>query len=353
MRSQSSPSGLWNRQSSQTPDESTGGSVGNASDDLELEASNNVSVSPLLLPSGGDRDPTDGSISSSNEKFFLYGHMTLSLLFLLAGSSIVPLFAAAEDESWRKRNIPYQKTAAGDVILDLRLNQPLVDPPTISSDFLIVTALVLPLMFVISINVFNFRAFKLSSLNRSQWHELRAGVCALLISVGLSESVTCTLKLYVSRPRPNFYNLCAFNPTTLQCEAPLSKVHEASLSFPSGHSSLSFSGMTFLVYFLLGRLSLLTASSSVTLVGGRTIQLLPYKSVLGVFCVLVPWSYCFFVASSRIVDHWHHPDDVVAGTLLGIAAATVGYHAFYPASAFGVAADAKAGVPLSLQQIMT
>jgi membrane-associated phospholipid phosphatase len=312
------------------------------SDDLEMEAN------PLLANNSNTNNETDIG-ANSNEAFFIYGHMALSLLFLMAGSSIVPLFAAAEDESWRTHNIPYQKTAAGDILVDFRLNQPLIDPPTISSSSLIVTCIVLPLALILSLNLASRRP-----MGRPQFHELRAGVCALLVSVGLSESVTCTLKLYVSRHRPNFYHLCGFNPQTLQCEAELSKVHEASLSFPSGHSSLSFCGMTFLVYFALGRLALLTASnSSWTILGGRTILLYPYKSLLGVLCVLVPWSYCFFVAASRIVDYWHHPSDVVAGSLIGIAAATIGYHAFYPASHFGVGTTAtgiKAGVPLSLQQ---
>jgi diacylglycerol diphosphate phosphatase/phosphatidate phosphatase len=168
------------------------------------------------------------------------------------------------------------------------------------------------------------------------------------LAVGLSESVTCTLKYYVSRRRPNFYSLCEFDVNKLQCMSPLEKIREASLSFPSGHSSFSFCGMTFLMLFLLGRVALITSSSSITLPpsgGSRVIKLAQYKSILGVLCCLVPWSWSFFIASSRIVDKWHHPSDVVAGSLLGIAAATISYHAFYPCLV-----TPKAGVPLSLLQ---
>lgn len=348
--------GLVKRQSSISPDPSANSLPdGNFDADVDIEMAQKDTV-PLIKRNSSDQyrgsdEQTPVSSQASTDKMFIFGHMGLALLFLMAGSSIVPLFAAAEDESWRTKNIPYQKTASGDVILDLRLNQPLVDPPTISSRFLIFSAIIVPLAFVVCINLFNFaeRKFRpIQSMSISQLHELRAGVCALLVSVGLSETITCTLKLYVSRNRPNFYQLCGFDPETLKCMAPLSHVHEASLSFPSGHSSLSFGGMTFIMYFLLGRLALLTASSSLTLSDGRKIQLLPYKSLLGVFCVLGPWSWSVFVACSRIVDNWHHPDDVVAGTLLGIAAATVGYHAFYPSTS--AAAGLKAGIPLSLQQ---
>ena len=48
------------------------------------------------------------------------------------------------------------------------------------------------------------------------------------------------------------------------------------------------------------------------------------------------------VASSRIVDNWHHPSDVVAGTMLGVAGAAIAYHLFYnPVS------SSRAGIPLS------
>jgi hypothetical protein len=38
---------------------------------------------------------------------------------------------------------------------------------------------------------------------------------------------------------------------------------------------------------------------------------------------LLPWGWATFVGVSRIVDHWHHPSDVVAGCILGSACATL------------------------------
>jgi len=72
-------------------------------------------------------------VLSQEEQFRMIGHVALSFLFLMLGSSIVPLFAAAEKEAWRSQNIPYQQTRAGDVILDFELNYPLVLPATITS----------------------------------------------------------------------------------------------------------------------------------------------------------------------------------------------------------------------------
>lgn len=182
------------------------------------------------------------------------------------------------------------------------------------------------------------------TIGRTQLHGLQASLCGFFTSVGLSESVTCTMKLLVSRPRPNFYALCQFDVSKMQCMAPLHTVREASLSFPSGHSSLSFCAMSFTMYYLLGHVAMITPSSFLNL-PGISIKLQPYKYILQPLCCIVPWSYAFFVACSRIVDKWHHPSDVIAGSLLGVVAATIGYHAFYPN-----ATSPKAGIPFSLQQ---
>jgi hypothetical protein len=47
----------------------------------------------------------------------------------------LPKAVMDRDESLLSRPPPYQVTAAGDVLLDFTLNQPLVDPPTISCTY--------------------------------------------------------------------------------------------------------------------------------------------------------------------------------------------------------------------------
>ena len=42
-----------------------------------------------------------------------------------------PKFCLPSEMTLQARDIPFQKTSAGDVILDFELNRPLVDPPTI------------------------------------------------------------------------------------------------------------------------------------------------------------------------------------------------------------------------------
>eukprot|EP00957_Ditylum_brightwellii_P100257 7640042-Ditylum_brightwellii.AAC.1 len=221
------------------------------------------------------KSATNSSDNSKEENIPIFGHVMLSFLFLLGGTSIVPLSAAAKDEAWRTENIPYQTIAAGDVILNFELNHPLVHPPTV--DF------------------------------------------------------------YVSRHRPNFYALCGFDVETLECAAPsLEDIHEATLSFPSGHSS---------------RVVRITSRTTLTLpLLRKEIQLESYKQILGALSCIVPWSYALFVATSRIVDKWHHPSDVIVGSLLGIVCAIIGYHIFFYSV---LSANGKVGMPLSLQSLLT
>ena len=47
---------------------------------------------------------------------------------------------------------------------------------------------------------------------------------------------------------------------------------------------------------------------------------------LGIVTAFLPWIYASFVACSRLVDNWHHPSDIVAGSLIGIFCSTLAYH---------------------------
>jgi membrane-associated phospholipid phosphatase len=44
---------------------------------------------------------------------------------------------------------------------------------------------------------------------------------------------------------------------------------------------------------------------------------------------LPPMFVAFFTAASRVHDNWHHPSDVIAGALIGIASSTFGFRVFF------------------------
>lgn len=146
------------------------------------------------------------------------------------------------------------------------------------------------------------------------FHEVALGISSLLLGIGGSEGSTQLLKHWVLRRRPNFYQLCQFNTTTRLCEAEYAMLLEAQQSFPSGHSSLSWCGMVVLACFMLKRKPR----------RGRKL----YYFV----CAVLPFSYAAFVASSRIVDHWHHASDVLTGVFLGCLWGMTGFlvHHYHP-----------------------
>jgi len=157
---------------------------------------------------------------------------------------------------------------------------------------LLIIALFCP-AFVISLMQILFRS----------WHDLHHGLLSLFEALCLTDLLTNALKLYCGRYRPDWIH----------------KVQEGQQaggrrSFPSGHSSLSFAGLTVLSLYLAGKLGIWRRN------GGAFWKLL---------IILIPiWSACL-VAGSRTRDYHHHFADIVAGSAIGFGMAVVCYFANY------------------------
>ena len=225
---------------------------------------------------------------------------------------------------WTFRDIPYQKinvNGESTILLDLELNNELIPEHdvTFNDAWLWFCAVQLPLLLVLVLSRLNFDSnhsdFPLKTIRN--WDTLGA-FCGIMFGLGISEFATNVVKYYVGRLRPNFYNLCEFDIQTLQCTAELANQYQARKSFPSGHSSLSFTGLTFVVLYLFGRFGVCNMVKA------------PFYSfhtrrALFLLCTL-PWSLALWIAASRSVDNWHHPSDIISGSLLGIVCATISYH---------------------------
>ncbi|RNA16664.1 phosphatidate phosphatase isoform X1 [Brachionus plicatilis] len=218
---------------------------------------------------------------------------------------------------------------------DYTVNMPF-RPSTVTNFHLILLSLILPLMTIIATEIFktiftrnprhkkkSIIIYKVKFLHEKilQFPEQ---IGNLYISCGsfffglLSTAVITDFgKVVVGRLRPNFIDVCKpdLNPYTHLCK--LNKtflipevdfkctaenkesVEESRLSFPSGHSSLSFYSMIFLILFVNHTWKC------------RNFGLLPRMVQISFFMM------AFFTALSRIADNKHHPTDVLAGATLG------------------------------------
>jgi len=147
-------------------------------------------------------------------------------------------------------------------------------------------------------------------------------------------------KYTIGRLRPHFLTLCKPNLNAALCEDEYGyqkfvtededkicmglemnggnitkkQLHEARLSFLSGHSSFSFYCGTFLIVYLQARLSNFPYTSIKWV-------FLSYR-VLKVFRPFIQFAIIilsFWISLTRISDYFHHPFDVVAGALVGIS----------------------------------
>ena len=83
----------------------------------------------------------------------------------------------------------------------------------------------------------------------------------LFMSLGFTNSLTTFIKLMIGRPRPDFLARCFDNdvpdpipwasPGYPACTGNPGVIAEGRRSFPSGHSSMSFSSMFYLTLFLI------------------------------------------------------------------------------------------------------
>jgi len=171
----------------------------------------------------------------------------------------------------------------------------------------------------------------------SRAKDIHLAIIVLGETIAVTFLVTNILKCWVGRLRPNFYAYCDYkgyraivdsgNLTDyLSAITPgqygdfkycRSDIPDAHYSFPSGHSSISFCGLTFLSLFLL-HISSFINFTHINL--GKAIRF---------FIILIPLFSAALVASSRVIDFKHHVEDTVWGSLIGVFGAAIAFTANY------------------------
>ncbi|KAG9015579.1 hypothetical protein FRB94_000184 [Tulasnella sp. JGI-2019a] len=181
---------------------------------------------------------------------------------------------------------------------------------------LVVISLIAPLAIMPIINVITVRSLW-------DWHNSWLG---LILSWGLTGTLTNIVKVTAGRPRPDLIDRCqpmagSQNAAVygLVTSAICTQTDEAIMkdgfkSFFSGHSSLSFAGLGFLFFYISGKVHLYDNRGRA---GKAWIAFLPLVGAI-------------LVAISRTMDYRHHFGDVVAGALVGMLTAWFCYRQYYP-----------------------
>jgi membrane-associated phospholipid phosphatase len=250
----------------------------------------------------------------------------------------------------RERPIPFQKIVSGEFILNQVINESF-DSETFSDVTLVGVALILPLGLQLLIGRFLLRSNG----------EAHRTTCTYLIAIGLTLLTTECTKRYVGFLRPSFYDLCEPTADFSSCTA--EKSGDARQSFPSGHASLAFCGLSLFSLYLEERAfgissvttqvvlsSSLPSSPSASMEeeddngnnsDGSVTVVMRYKTktpqlyrLYSILC-LCPIALAIYVAASRVVDNKHFPADVVGGAILGAACARFAHRLWVPA--YGIA----------------
>ena len=174
---------------------------------------------------------------------------------------------------------------------------------TFPTYLVIIVFIIIPyILLILFYFLLSLRSFSLFYYENNSHFDLNYAALSLFQTLGITILFTEFLKVYVSRPRPNFFSYCGYNSTLNKCTGSAHDVRDSHISFPSGHSSISFSSSVWILLFLR-RMRKSERNGQIWYI---YIQL--FYIILAAFC-----------ASSRIVDHMHHPSDVITGTVMGIS----------------------------------
>ncbi|KAL7266850.1 hypothetical protein RUND412_010585 [Rhizina undulata] len=181
---------------------------------------------------------------------------------------------------------------------------------------------------------------------RTKLYTWNSAWLGLGVSLASAMFITDGIKNLIGRPRPDMLSRCEPDPQLLDQFAygggPLvgwgvcatlygindngltvSDLRDGFRSFPSGHSSMSFSGLTYLTIFLLSHSFPIPWLNGRASPSPRVFSSLPRNFVIAVS--MFSFLLAMYVASTRVSDFRHHGTDVLAGSILGITCAIWGW----------------------------
>lgn len=173
---------------------------------------------------------------------------------------------------------------------------------------------------------------------------LNPAILGLALSIATSMLLTDTMKNLIGKPRPDMLSRCDMDETLIEryrygrgplvgwevCRTlhgtakQLDELKDGFRSFPSGHASMSFSGLTYLSLFLFFYVfpTPSLSSSSPKFTAASSFRL---PRIAGLFLCSIPVLIAIFVATTRVSDFRHHPFDVLFGSVEGFLCALLGW----------------------------
>ncbi|GAX24324.1 phosphatidate phosphatase [Fistulifera solaris] len=261
---------------------------------------------------GRDRAVTSWSLQQLSKDQVIELCISLALGF---GSFLLHFLPVHE------RPIPYQLLESGEYVLNLSINEQF-DGDTVSNTWLFLLGLILPGLLQLFLVTKCTRFGTLDGIHRT--------VCSYAVAHALNDLATESMKVFCGYLRPSFYQLCEPDENYEYCLG--ADADDARKSFPSGHASTSFCGLTLLALFIhqqFGLRSIRKVEQTVIFAGEgsriarcQTAYSKPplfYRAIS--ILSLLPIALALFVAASRVHDNKHFPADVTAGSVLGASVA--------------------------------
>ncbi|KAL2221322.1 PAP2 domain protein [Thermoascus aurantiacus ATCC 26904] len=253
-------------------------------------------------------------------------------------------------------------------LTDPSISFPYAVHETVSTGVLVLAGLVAPAVIILLVTLIfipgrtvNKNTPRSLIWKRKLW-EWNAGWMGLGVSLAGVYVATQGLKDLYGKPRPDLLDRCdpdLFNiaayavsglgerlmgaPTLVTWEICQNKSDmlriDGFASFPSGHSSFSWAGLTYLTLWLCAKFSIAFPWLSHRPLN-RNNDLLPTTEisirdegaappVYLLILMLVPLGVAAFISASRWFDHRHHGFDILFGSIMGVAFAWVGFRLYH------------------------
>lgn len=189
---------------------------------------------------------------------------------------------------------------------------------------------------------YNKKEIRIGSWNIPQvLIDIYVHIGGFIFAIIASWIVSETLKISVGSLRPHFLSVCKPDWSKITCKegrryvyvsnyvctGTAELIREAERSFPSGHASNAFCGLGYLIFYIQGRFKWQRSKTSPRFQQANRSQNWWRAALYKLYWIIEAATPTIqvllilsaaYIAATRVVDHYHHVRDVVAGGVIGI-----------------------------------